>query len=138
MSSKRDGQCLCGAVSYSADIAEGHVHVCHCNMCQKWHGGPGLSIKVDACDIKGEEKVTWYRSSEWAQRGFCSACGTHLFGKTDDGSYYGVYVGSMDDQEGLSIESHIFIDKKPPHYDFTGDAPRMTEEEFLKMVGAIE
>lgn len=139
MSNKRSGKCLCGSISYEVEPMEGGVHVCHCNMCQKWHGGPGLSMQVNPdVEIQGEEKLTWFRSSEWAQRGFCSACGTHLFGKTDDGNYFGVHVGSFDNQDGLEIGSHIFIDKKAPHYDFTDSAPRLTEEEFLKMVGALE
>lgn len=140
MSSKRTGKCLCGAVHYTVTPSKAnHVHVCHCNICQTWHGGPGLAMQVKPdWDIKGEENLSWYRSSGWAQRAFCSICGTSLFFKTDSGDYYGVATGSFDQKGGLEIDTHIFVDKKPEYYDFADKAPRLTEEEFLKMIGAME
>jgi hypothetical protein len=80
--------------------------------------------------------MNWFNSSEWAQRSFCSKCGTHLLFKTKDESYFGVAVGALDSQAGLKMGMHIFIDKKPDYFDFTGDAPRLTEKEFLEMVGS--
>lgn len=136
---KHHGSCLCGAVEFEVTLTEKDVHICHCNLCQKHGGGPSLSLQCGKdWTIKGEENLTWYNSSEWAQRGFCSKCGTHLLFKTNDGSYHGVPAGVLDSQDGFKIGMHIFVDKKPPYFDFTDDSPRLTEEEFLKMVGAIE
>ena len=132
---KRTGECLCGAVKYEVTLTEPHVHVCHCDLCRGWGGGPNLSA---ACEkdwvIEGEENLTWYDSSEWAQLGFCNKCGTHLFGRVPDGDYRGIHVGNLHDSGGLEIGMHIFIDKKPSFYDFTDSAKRITGAEFYAMV----
>lgn len=73
-------QCLCGAVELDVELSGSEVAACHCDMCRKWSGGPLLTI--DSGELKrisGEESVVRYQSSEWAERGFCSKCGTHLF-----------------------------------------------------------
>lgn len=136
---KACGRCLCGDVTFEVTLSNKDVHICHCELCQKWAGGPGLSVHCqDDWVIKDQDKVTWYDSSEWAQRGFCARCGTHLFFRLNDGSYHGVCAAALDSQEGFSIGMHIFIDKKPPYYDFTDQSPRLTKEEFLQMVGASQ
>jgi len=37
------GGCLCGEVRFSAPDEVVEVGVCHCNMCQRWSGGPGFA-----------------------------------------------------------------------------------------------
>ncbi len=127
---KRTGKCLCGAVKYEVELHELKAHICHCTICQKWAGSSSFSIHCKNWTIDGENNVTWFDSSGDAQRGFCKTCGSHLFFRTLDGNYQGV-TAALDDIEGLSIGEHIFIDFKPPYYDFVDDAPRLTEAEFL-------
>lgn len=130
---KRTGSCLCKAVKYEVELNSTHVHICHCNICQNWGGGPALTINhTGNMKVQGNDNIKWYSSSEWAQRGFCRTCGTHIAFKTNDGSYHGITVGALDSQENLVIGSHIFIDKKPAYFDFKDDAPRITEEQFLQ------
>lgn len=136
---RRKGGCLCGNITFEATLCEEEVHVCHCNICQKWSGGSAFSVQCEKdWHIQGEENMTWFDSSEWAQRSFCSKCGAHLLFRMKDGSYHGVSAGTMDNVEGLKLGMHIFIDKKPDYFDFSGDAPRLTEKEFLEMVGAAK
>ncbi len=136
---KKHGSCLCGGVKFDVTLQEDEVHICHCELCQKWHGGVGFGLKCEGdWVVQGEENLTWFDSSEWAQRSFCQKCGTHLLFKTHDGSYHGVSAGALDNATDLKLGMHIFIDKKPDYFDFTGDAPRFTEKEFLQMVGASE
>ncbi len=40
-------------------------------------------------------------------------------------------MGLFDDQSGFTLTDEIYIDNKPPSYDFVGDHPRLTEQEFL-------
>ncbi len=134
---RRTGSCLCGAVTFEAVLSETGVHVCHCTICQKWAGGPSLSLRCqEGWKIDGEENLTWYDSSEEAQRGFCSKCGSQLFFRTKSGSYHGV-TAALDNKEGLHIGEHIFVDTKPSYYDFADDSPRLTEQEFLKKIGVL-
>ena len=136
----KTGKCLCGAVQYEVALSETGVHVCHCNICRVWGGGPALAVSADQKDIKisGEDQLNWYSSSEWAERGFCKTCGTHVCfrSKEGKGNYFGISAGTLDDYSDLKLDSQIFIDKKPTYYDFKNDTPCLTEEEFLKMYAA--
>ena len=91
------GSCLCGAVAVSApDQTE--VAACHCGMCRRWGGGPLLAVHCGHdVHISGTEQVTVFKSSEWAERGFCSRCGTHLFYRVVQGNEYIVPVGLFGD-----------------------------------------
>lgn len=125
------GKCLCGSVTFVAQGVDSHVHSCHCNMCRKWSGGPALAASVESVTFSGEEHITRYDSSEWAQRGFCSRCGTNLFYfLKPDGSYM-MWGGGFDDPEQLALAGEIFVDEKPSTYNFAGDHPRLTGEEFM-------
>jgi hypothetical protein len=132
---QRTGRCLCGAVTLRA-TAQPHVHACHCAMCRRWGGGPLLCISCGT-DVRVEGgKVTRFRSSDWAERGFCARCGTHLFFFfVPDGSYF-LPAGIFEDQSGLDFQTEIYVDRKPGYYDFAGERKRQTEADFLASVGA--
>jgi hypothetical protein len=100
-------------------------------MCRRWGGGPLLSTFSGAISFEGAEHITRYRSSEWAERGFCRKCGTHLFYFFLPKSLYFVPVGTFDSADDLQLAREIYIDQKPPGYAFTGDHPRLTEAETL-------
>lgn len=129
----RTGRCLCGRVTFAFEPAHAEVDACHCGMCQRWAGGPSLSIKAAAMPrVEGE--VTVYQSSEWGQRHFCTTCGSHLFYTAPSAGYVGVSAGALDDTNDLSFTTEIFIDRKPDFYEFANATQRLTEAEFLAMV----
>ena len=81
------GTCLCGAVSIRVTLECHDVSICHCRMCQTWSGGPMFAVESDApMTLEGEENVGVYASSDWAERGFCRQCGTHLFYRLTQGA----------------------------------------------------
>lgn len=74
-----EGHCLCGAVRFSAPDAK-DIGVCHCGFCRRWGGGPLLATHCGtSVSFTGAERITVYASSGWAERAFCSQCGTHLY-----------------------------------------------------------
>lgn len=122
------GTCLCGAVRISAPDAEDALHVCHCAMCRKWAGGPGLVTKCgDAVSFRGEASITAYASSDWAERGFCKVCGTHLFWRLKGARDYHVPAGLFDEGLEPRLTSQIFIDKKPGYYSFAEETEDLTQ-----------
>ena len=125
------GKCLCGAVTFTADDVETHVHGCHCSMCRNWSGGPLLAASVGSIQFEGEEHIGRYSSSEWAERGFCARCGSNLFYRLKEADRYIVCTGAFDDQSPFELVGEIYIDEKPPGYEFAGDHPRQTGEEFM-------
>ena len=85
--------------------------------------------------FEGEEDITVYNSSDWAERGFCNKCGSHLFYRLKETRQHMVPVGLLDDQESFVFESQVFIDKKPSFYSFSNKTNDMTEAEIFAMYG---
>ena len=52
------------------------------------------------------------------------------------GNDYYINAGLFADNAGFETTSQIFIDCKAPYYDLANDTPKLTEAEFLEMVGA--
>ena len=135
----KTGSCLCGAVRYEIADAPSETGACHCGMCRKWSGGIylGMHVAADAVRFDGAENVTTYRSSEWAERGFCNICGSSLYYRvTAPGAHHGEYhigLGTLDDADGITLNAEIFIDRKPGGYSFAGDTRKMTEAEVFAM-----
>ncbi len=129
------GKCLCGAVTFTAEEVDTHAHICHCSMCRNWSGGPFMSATVGNVKFTGEEHIKSYRSSEWAERGFCAECGTNLFYRLVEPSTYIMCTGAFEDADQFSIGGEIYVDEKPKGYDFAGDHQRMTGAEFMKSIG---
>ncbi|MEO0466816.1 MAG: GFA family protein [Pseudomonadota bacterium] len=131
------GSCLCGAVKLEG-LGAPSLAVCHCQMCRRWHGGPSIAVNFTN-DLKisaGSENLSWYDSSEWAERGFCKICGSTLLYKLKNGSMISGESGTFDLPGDLEVSEHFFIDEKPDFYDFTDNAPRLTGAEvFAKYAG---
>ena len=125
------GRCLCGAVKYAAEDVETDIHSCHCGMCRRWTGGPAFAAGVGKIAIEGEENITRFDSSEWAERGFCNRCGTNLFYRLKAADHYIVWMGTFDDAAPFKLSGEIFIDEKPAGYDLVGDHARLTGAEFM-------
>lgn len=123
------GNCLCKAVAIEAQPQK-EVSVCHCGMCRRWGGGPLLCVHGGSqVRIEGIENVTTYKSSEWAERGFCSLCGTHLFYKFMQGNEYILPVGIFQEDSDFELKEQIFIDQKPSYYSFANPTENLTEAE---------
>lgn len=125
------GHCLCGAVTYTAAGVDSDIHSCHCNICRRWSGGPAFVASVAKVAFEGEQNITRYDSSEWAERGFCNCCGTNLFYRLKEADHYILWMGTFDDQSAFRLAGEIYIDEKPATYDLAGEHPRLTGEEFM-------
>ena len=124
------GGCLCGAVRFTAIPQDKEFGICHCSMCRRWTAGPFFAMECGATvQIENPANLGIYRSSEWAERGFCKACGTPLFYRLIDRDFYAVSVEAFDDRSSLSMGSQIFIDEKPDYYEFANKTQTMTGAE---------
>ncbi len=89
--------------------------------------------------FSNEENVKIFDSSEWAERGFCSSCGTHLFYRLKQNREHFVPVGLFDDNEDLVFKTQVFIDEKPSFYSFSNKTNDMTGAElFAKLAPPTE
>lgn len=131
---KITGGCLCGAVRYEVtQNPDDDTPYCHCRICQKALGGPfayfvifsGPNIGDTFRFVRGEPK--YYRSSEWAERGFCPECGTPLVMRDSEG--FGVMVGSLDRPEDFPPTVHVGIESQVPWLKIDDSLPRQRTEE---------
>lgn len=124
------GSCLCGAVGVVAKTMAKSVGVCHCSFCRKWTGGPLLAVDCGTdVGFEGEENITTFNSSEWAERGFCKKCGSHLFYRLKEANQYIMPAGLFDDDKVFVLDHQIFIEEKPSYYSFANETTNMTGEE---------
>lgn len=126
------GNCLCGSVKITANPETNTFDACHCGMCRKWSGGPVMMIESgNNSHISGEEFVSTYSSSDWAERGFCKNCGTHLFYRLKNTSFLNFNSGLFKEAENFKFHVQIFVDAKPPCYEFANKTQMMTEAEVI-------
>lgn len=136
-SEKMTGSCLCGAVRVTAHVEKHIVDACHCSMCRNWGGGPLFAVECgNAVSFQGEESIAVFDSSDWAERGFCSRCGTHLFYRLKSGGETVLPAGLLQGSDQWSFEHQIFTDEKPDWYEFANRTENMTGAEvFAKFAG---
>lgn len=124
------GSCLCGTVKIQTPQMNLHVGACHCEMCRKWSGGPLMAVDCGtAVTFEGKQDISIYASSDWAERGFCRQCGSHLFYRLKHGGAYFVPAGLFENSPEFVFDHQVFIDKKPSYYDFSNTTINMTEAE---------
>lgn len=124
------GSCLCGATRIAVKNVSKNVGACHCSACRKWGGGPLMAVDCGTdVSFEGEENISVYNSSEWAERGFCSKCGSHLFYRLKENKQYIMAVGLFDDDEMFVFDHQVFIDEKPSFYSFANETDDMTGAE---------
>ena len=104
-------------------------------MCRRWGGGPLLAVDCGtAVKIAGDAHVGVFDSSQWAERGFCTRCGTHVFYRLKQSGQYLVPAGLLDDAQ-LSFTHQVFIDEKPAYYEFVNETENMTGAEVFAKYG---
>jgi hypothetical protein len=120
------GGCLCGAVRYRLTGPLGDVIACHCTQCrrQTGHYSADTSVPLDCFQLERDAALTWYRSSDQAERGFCRLCGSVLFWKPTGGARMSVTAGTLDGPTGLSIGEHIFCKDKGDYYEINDGKPQ--------------
>ena len=70
-----------------------------------------------------------YASSDWAERGFCRKCGSHLFYRLTGSGRYMVPPGLLD--VDFVFDHQVFIDEKPGYYSFANETENLTGEELF-------
>ena len=133
-SDNRSGSCLCGSVKYTAQSGNS-VGACSCGMCRKWNGGPQMAVFCgESVSFENEDTISVYKSSDWAERGFCKKCGSHLFYRFH-GNQHMMLAGSLDNNDDFSFETQYFIDNKPSFYSFAEKTNDLTGAEVAEQMG---
>ena len=117
------GSCLCGAVRFEVASELPGPDACHCSQCRKSSGHYFSSTDVPkaAVTVEGEDRVTWYQSSEKVRRGFCGACGSPLFWDPIFRDWIGISMGAFGAPTNTRLAKHIFTADKGDYYDIGED-----------------
>jgi hypothetical protein len=125
------GHCLCGGVRIAVRRPKHHVELCHCSMCRRWGGAFYAALTGESFTVDGEEAVTVFRSSSWAERAFCATCGSNLWFRFLPTGNRSFLAGLFSDADGFTIEREIFVDEKSAWCDTSTDHPRLTGEQVM-------
>ncbi|MGB1799614.1 MAG: GFA family protein [Gammaproteobacteria bacterium] len=127
-----NGQCACGAVTFVAKTLNPIVGACHCKMCRQWGGGPFMEVECGTeVFFTGEEHISIFNSSDWAERGFCKKCGSHLFYRFKEANLHMMPVGLFEDDSQFVFKKQVFIEEKPSYYHFANKTEDMTGDELV-------
>ena len=127
---KNTAHCLCGKVKIKANNINNKITACHCSICRRWGGGPLMSLDCGTEVVFGDDNnISVYRSSQWAERGFCNQCGSHLFYRLIQKGLYFIPVGLFDHDQNFVFYRQVFIDQKPSFYCFGNQTENLTEAE---------
>ena len=81
--SEREGSCLCGEIIFILSGEMKWCSNCHCTRCQKGHGSGYVTwlgyVKNQMTILDKTENLKWYSTSKSSEFGFCLACGSSIF-----------------------------------------------------------
>ncbi|MGQ8366869.1 GFA family protein [Glaciecola sp. 1036] len=124
------GKCLCGSIEVETQ-EQTNLGLCHCSMCRRWTGGPMFAVHCGT-DVKFTGDTPFrYASSDWAERGFCGKCGSHLFYHLLPSDEYMLPAGLFQEND-FALVSEIFIDEKPNFYEFKNDTNKLTGQQVFE------
>ena len=120
------GKCLCEKVQFTATGPMRGVVYCHCTQCRRQTGHFVASTNVpnENLTVSGEEYVKWFKSSDEAERGFCSNCGSVMFWKIEGRGYTSILAGAFESPTDLKSLMHIFVADKGDYYTIDDGLPQ--------------
>jgi hypothetical protein len=111
----RQGQCLCGAIHFTAEGPPKWTSYCHCQSCRRQTGAPVSAFAgFETAKITFTQGApTYYASSPGVRRGFCTTCGSTLTYEGDrwPGEVH-LHIGAFDDPSTLAPTGHAFADER--------------------------
>ena len=103
------GGCQCGAIRFRLDATPVGASICHCRMCQKAGGAPFMAFAplsiTDFVVTRGQ--IATFASSDIAERGFCSVCGTPLTYRALKSADISVTILSLDDPNAVAPDTQL-------------------------------
>ena len=125
------GSCLCGGVRFELSGWLSPIWMCHCSLCRKRSGAASnaklLAPKANLTWLAGGDLLQVYTSPRGWPTTFCRSCGSPAPQLHLGGGAYRVPAGSLDDDPGVRVESHIFVASKAPWDEIAGSAPQFQE-----------
>jgi hypothetical protein len=112
------GSCLCGGIKFSFEKFYADIANCHCSMCRKFSGAAygtfGTVNAENICWESGLELIKVFRSSQKAQRGFCSTCGSSIYYRlVIPNAPFEIALGLLEAEPAEAVTANIFCAYRP-------------------------
>ena len=121
---KVDGRCLCGFISYVAEVEPERAIACHCTDCQVLSSSAfrqTVPAKHGTFKLLTGELKVYVKTAESGNRralAFCPSCGTSIYSAPAGGSagdsYFGLRVGPLAQRDQLAPRSHCWTRSRRP------------------------
>ena len=136
------GGCQCGAIRYRLDVAPIRASICHCRMCQKAGAAPFMAFAaVPAKEfVVSNGVIATFASSDIAERGFCSRCGTPLTYRGLKSSTISVTIPSLDDPNAVEPDGQLGVESQVDWLAGALALPAVRTDEWLarKKIATVE
>jgi len=124
------GRCLCRAVAWEFTGKPDRIHNCHCSRCRRARSAAHATNAFFKGEqlrwLAGEGEVVSYALPEAKRFGqaFCRGCGGAVPRASASTGYVVAPCGSLDDDPGIPVSSHIFVGSKAPWHEITDALPQ--------------
>jgi len=112
------GSCLCGAVTFEIVGKTTEIGMCHCSKCRKVSGvasNANLMVGRDGLRwLSGEDALLKFSLPDGWGPWRCQVCGSPVPQLHPGGGAYWVPAGLLDDDPGVPIAAHIWVDSRAP------------------------
>jgi hypothetical protein len=94
-----------------------------------------MGVGTETFEItQGEEHLTRFQSSEWAERAFCSKCGSNIYYHAPKFGGPSVAMGTFDHTEDLAVQMQYFIDQKPKGFSLAEETKTLTSTQIEALI----
>ena len=128
------GGCVCGKVRFETLEEPNMVFYCHCRHCQLAAGAlltaSAVYRKAAIRFLGGEPQK--YKTSEIAEKGFCSTCGTTIYNTQyfpEASDWYTLRVAAMDHPADFPPGLHYGIENQMPWLEIHDNLPRISADD---------
>lgn len=111
---KINGSCHCGGVRISTDGDVSGIVKCYCRDCQQILGNyaPWVVCNASTTNISGS--IGDYKSSDVAQRLFCTSCGASIAKRPYEGGMILIAAGIFEQPLRQDVIKEVFTERKQP------------------------
>jgi hypothetical protein len=132
------GACHCGAITFSAEVDEDKVMVCHCADCQVLSASAfrvGAIVLRETFSLRGPTKEYRKTGTSGAVRVqvFCPECATGIYSYTpdDNGPYISLRLGAVHQRAELKPRLQIWKQSALPWIDELPEVPACAQQEAI-------
>lgn len=132
-----DGRCLCGQITYEAEVDPTRVAICHCGDCQTHSGAAfgvvvavvGRGFRLISGALKTYEKIA--ESGRVRALSFCPDCGTRIHAHTpgDADAFFGLRVGTVRQRDHLVPKVQVWCRSAQPWTGKLREIPRREQQD---------